>query len=76
MGASLFFGGMGHDACPSCGAFVKDTFEYKIDGYPCGDVICKWCEEDHNEICEWHDVVCCDHPCESCIDKLAGMYEQ
>jgi len=72
-----FFGGMGITECPTCGAYTNSVWEGEVDGFGCGDIICRWCEESHNterDMCSWHDVVCCDHPCESCVDRMGDGY--
>ena len=60
----MLFGGMGKEVC-ECGAWVKDTFFDPI----CGHVMCKWCEEDHDDSCDYLTDVCPDHPCERCMDR-------
>ena len=72
MYGSEFFGNMGHTECPSCGAWTVNTWENDL----CGDVICRWCEPNHDDECGYHQDICPDHPCEMCIDRAvdAAMY--
>jgi hypothetical protein len=69
---TMFFGGMGKIICDSCGAWAQATWEAD----PCGDMVCRWCADEHDENCAYHTDVCPDHQCERCIDRAVdnAMY--
>lgn len=58
------FYGMGTPQC-DCGAYTRD----KIKCQYCEENMCRWCKEEHPEICSYHTDICPDHPCERCMDR-------